>query len=444
MQALTKIDELKKTNSNTKTTSALNYLATEYNEFLTIAFRTTSINPTLIQETIKKREINPSYLPNYFPPFLSEPAIEENEVPIKEKRKYFLLKRTQELTNATPIPEKINQEENGKTLPEAQQYSDLLWVREHFLENEFLPKQFPLEKHDEQYKRLWRTEYFDEYQREKYRVHIANGRFCQLVSSKGWWDTSLNLEYCNTHKDKSHGANSRAMFVISKLGEIFVGSDANSKLQLRHTSFTAGDEVFFAGEIEIDKEGYITAISDRSGHYHPSVDNINNCIAYLYKIGVDLSRCKVLLEYNEDKTAKPHEPLDQICIEKISRIVNNTKYWEIITGNKSPKDLNFINNHLLNVNLENPSENLRQLADNLETNEKFTNSSSMFFSKSTHSSVSAELKQFLKLLQSLNMLTAAERTVALFSFVKQQEDTIKQHTLREKLERWEVTRINLH
>lgn len=76
----------------------------------------------------------------------------------------------------------------------------------------------------------------------------------------------------------------RAIFVISKDGKIY--QNTNPVLhKFHHSSFLAGEEVFFAGEIEV-RDGIIKVISGASGHYRPPARHYEKLYYFLKENGI--------------------------------------------------------------------------------------------------------------------------------------------------------------
>lgn len=71
----------------------------------------------------------------------------------------------------------------------------------------------------------------------------------------------------------------RAIFVMDAQGSIYI-SNEQTKGKFHHTSFFAGQPVAAAGDIRIE-DGIITAISRKSGHYHPTPEQLNQVVQQL-------------------------------------------------------------------------------------------------------------------------------------------------------------------
>jgi hypothetical protein len=56
-----------------------------------------------------------------------------------------------------------------------------------------------------------------------------------------------------------------------------------------HSTFVAGAEVLCAGELAANREGYLTYVSNWSGHYRPSKEHLLHFVAFLAERGVGLA-----------------------------------------------------------------------------------------------------------------------------------------------------------
>lgn len=86
--------------------------------------------------------------------------------------------------------------------------------------------------------------------------------------------------------DTSSAPGGRATFVMDALGD-FYASDKAREGYFHHSSFMAGKPVAAAGEIE-STEGILTAVSDRSGHYEPESELLENAMKELEGKGVEM------------------------------------------------------------------------------------------------------------------------------------------------------------
>lgn len=82
-----------------------------------------------------------------------------------------------------------------------------------------------------------------------------------------------------------------AIFVMGLDKKIYIGSHSISRFH--HSSFLSGDATLGSGSIKTNEAGEIIEITNHSGHYKPSVDQILNTLEVLKENGVDLSKITV-------------------------------------------------------------------------------------------------------------------------------------------------------
>jgi len=87
-----------------------------------------------------------------------------------------------------------------------------------------------------------------------------------------------------------------AIFVMSATGNIHVSS--HSVGHRHHSSLLAGQNVAGAGELQASK-GNITWLSNKSGHYRPSVAHLLQILHQLQKGGVAMSFALTVMPYNK-------------------------------------------------------------------------------------------------------------------------------------------------
>ena len=119
------------------------------------------------------------------------------------------------------------------------------------------------------------VEYLDAAERQKYELFVQDGL---LVDSNG------NL--FDSYGDSGTG-NGSAIFVMDPQGRIYA-SNSPMMGEFHHSSFLSGAEVASAGEIEVIN-GRIVDITDRSGHYKPDPEHMEQFSNELAGRGADLS-----------------------------------------------------------------------------------------------------------------------------------------------------------
>ena len=125
--------------------------------------------------------------------------------------------------------------------------------------------------------------YLESQKTEKHRVFITQGKF------------KKNNTNFDTSNYTAHAKPGWAACVLDPNGDFFVfkhtfGQGANP---IKHSSFTKGGPVFFAGELII-RDGVLKAIAPMSGHYKPSLFQTYLMLEYLSDHGVDISQADVI------------------------------------------------------------------------------------------------------------------------------------------------------
>jgi hypothetical protein len=113
----------------------------------------------------------------------------------------------------------------------------------------------------------------DERQRQMYKVTIKNG---QLLDAN-----ELPIDTMNSRS--LFGTLGLALYGMDFDGTIYVATGQEGRFH--HSSFLAGDALAAAGEIRIER-GAVTMVNRRSGHYGPSVEQLNQFVAELHRQGV--------------------------------------------------------------------------------------------------------------------------------------------------------------
>lgn len=127
-----------------------------------------------------------------------------------------------------------------------------------------------------------KTEFFDVEQRDMMRILIRKGKF---VTPEG--------ELFDTNTSISKFKKGFAAFTLNVNGEISVFQHRLQEVNgVAHSSMNSAMPVFCAGDVKIEN-GKLLTITDRSGHYAPSLYNIYNALNYFKKRGIDISETKV-------------------------------------------------------------------------------------------------------------------------------------------------------
>lgn len=134
-----------------------------------------------------------------------------------------------------------------------------------------------------QYDEALGIKYFTPGEKETFRVFTKDGK---LVDGKG------NLLDTSSAKSMHPGGGSgKGIYVMDKKGDIYVHTKPDFKT--RHSSFTGGDSVAAAGEVEI-RNGKLISIDPDSGHYRP--DNpvyVKQVVERLQEMGIDTSEAVI-------------------------------------------------------------------------------------------------------------------------------------------------------
>ena len=81
-----------------------------------------------------------------------------------------------------------------------------------------------------------------------------------------------------------------AMFVMDLEGNLYASLEGDMKFQ--HSSFFAGGPVMGAGEFRV-KDGKLIRMTDKSGHYLPTLDLTLQAIRQLLQLGIDLKPVEI-------------------------------------------------------------------------------------------------------------------------------------------------------
>ncbi len=127
------------------------------------------------------------------------------------------------------------------------------------------------------------VKYLTSAERPPYKVHFENGK---VVGADG-----KLLDTSDVNVRAVWGGSGKAIFVMDAKGGIYI-SKFQKQGQFQHSSLLAGGDVAAAGELEI-RNGVITLITDRSGHYEPPMEMMLQFLIKLRDAGVDISNIKL-------------------------------------------------------------------------------------------------------------------------------------------------------
>lgn len=147
--------------------------------------------------------------------------------------------------------------------------------------------------------------YLSENEREQYLCEIIDGKVILPPFLKPDLDEEL-------------------LFVMDKEGKLFIGKKDRgdiSGIGFFHSSLVGGEPVIGAGMIVLDESGAIQKITDHSGHYRPSDQQIFQTLTILEEQGVDLSN--ISLEFETLWETRKYKTRHQIPFKPIT----NAKEW---------------------------------------------------------------------------------------------------------------------
>lgn len=131
----------------------------------------------------------------------------------------------------------------------------------------------------------------DEKSREIYRTICDSGMLTR------------NLKTLDTSFDKTlHSGNGYAIFVIGPDQDLYTGSHIGGVFH--HSSFLGEGAVMAAGEIKTNKNGQITELSSKSGHYRPTDKENQFMLNYFKNRGADLSKLQFTAYGTNGQTEK--------------------------------------------------------------------------------------------------------------------------------------------
>lgn len=144
--------------------------------------------------------------------------------------------------------------------------------------------------------------YLNAEERAKFRVHIRNGVF------------EKDGRPYDTTDMYSHGRRGYGAYTINANGEISVFTHSLGTDRMFHSSMNAGAPVFAAGELKI-KQGVLMEITTSSGHYKPSLFNVQRALDHFAHNNVDISQAQVLTLS------------DPSSLEGVTSVFNDTDQW---------------------------------------------------------------------------------------------------------------------
>ncbi|MQA86275.1 MAG: hypothetical protein GEV03_16980 [Streptosporangiales bacterium] len=120
------------------------------------------------------------------------------------------------------------------------------------------------------------VEYLDAEERERFRLFVFHGLLYSVTGRP--FDTSDATSYWGN-------GDRRGIFAMDRYGNIYASSK-HEVGRFHHSSFLAGEPVGGAGELEVIN-GRLIFLSDRSGHYMPEPEFLEQVVRRLTEDGID-------------------------------------------------------------------------------------------------------------------------------------------------------------
>ena len=127
-----------------------------------------------------------------------------------------------------------------------------------------------------------KVKYLTEAERAAYKLSIKDGKL---------YDANGKLFDTSDAASVFGGGQEKAIFVMDEFGDIFA-SKTQVVGKFHHSSFLAGKPVAAAGEIEV-VDGVIKTVTQRSGHYRPDPEYVQQFVRELKTMGVNTSKINI-------------------------------------------------------------------------------------------------------------------------------------------------------
>ena len=115
---------------------------------------------------------------------------------------------------------------------------------------------------------------------EAYKLTTRDGKFFDA-----------NGKIFDTSSSQTWDGQSKAIFVVNEKGDVFA-STYQKVGEFHHSSLGQGKAVAMAGEMEVDN-GILKSISNRSGHYTPKPEYLDQTISHLEQSGIDFKSVEI-------------------------------------------------------------------------------------------------------------------------------------------------------
>lgn len=144
-----------------------------------------------------------------------------------------------------------------------------------------------------QYQCLARLKMADHYMEEDLKLNVKH-----FESPKEFEKYKVTIKDGLLYRDGTlfsgkNSARDETLFVIGPDNELYIiEKRGDEDALIKHSSFFKGQPVIGAGAFRIT-EGRLEMINDKSGHYKPDIQHLQQTLVYLRDKGVDISRARV-------------------------------------------------------------------------------------------------------------------------------------------------------
>lgn len=125
------------------------------------------------------------------------------------------------------------------------------------------------------------VKYLTDAERTAYRLEVRGGKI---------YDASGQL-FDTTGAASAHSGSGSAIFVMDSRGQFFA-SKTQTVGEFHHSSLAAGQPVAAAGELRV-QNGVLVGITDKSGHYRPTPEMLDQAVTMFRSGGVDMTGVSV-------------------------------------------------------------------------------------------------------------------------------------------------------
>lgn len=124
------------------------------------------------------------------------------------------------------------------------------------------------------------VKYLTDGERGWYKLAIKNGK---LYDAQG--------KPFNTMRATTWAGEAKAIYIMDEQGNIYA-SKYQEVFKFHHSSLASGQSVAGAGEMEVE-DGILRSINNRSGHYRPSPEFLDQTVDELHRQGLNLNETTI-------------------------------------------------------------------------------------------------------------------------------------------------------